>query len=248
MPRPFAKHYDLIYCDKDYKADAHIVARFWDRPGMDRIRMLEIGAGTGNHTMLLAPRVGEMVSVEIDADLASVARRKLAESRLANVRLVQEPLAALPPEPFDHACALFHVLNYIAPEEMPEFLRALAARMKPRSRFIADLWNGEAALGDPPRPECRTKASGTTQIRQDIRPELHSAERRVTLNYEIEISGPDLSERFEERLALHLWTLPDLEERFRRAGFGHIEFYDYVRFPAPASKNSWKVWMMAEKT
>jgi predicted O-methyltransferase YrrM len=248
MPRPFAEHYDLIYCDKDYASDAALVAGFWNRPDMDRMRMLEIGAGTGNHSMLLAPRVRELVSVEIDADLASVARRKLAESGLGNIRLVEQPLAALPPEPFDHACALFHVLNYVFPAAMPEFLGALAARMKPGSRFVADLWNGEAALADPPRRESRTKSCGTAQIRQHILPELDAAERRVTLNYDIEISGPKLSARFQERLALHLWTLPVLQDHFTRAGFGDIAFYDYVRFPARASKQSWRVWMMAEKT
>jgi SAM-dependent methyltransferase len=248
MPRPFAEHYDLIYCDKDYKTEASIVLRFWERPGLDRIRMLELGTGTGNHTMLLAPQVGEMVSVEIDPDFAAVARDRLAASGLANVRLVQQPLAALSLEPFDLGCALFHVLNYISPGDMPEFVHDLAARMKPRGRFIADLWNGEAALADPPRHERRNKNSGATQIRQDIHPALHPDERRVTLNYEIEISGPDISACFQESLQLHLWALSDLEDRFKRAGFGHIQFYDYARFPGRASKESWRVWMMAEKT
>jgi SAM-dependent methyltransferase len=226
MPRPFAEHYDLIYCDKDYAADAAIICRFWDRPGMDQIRMLEVGAGTGNHTMLLAPKVKELVSVEIDLDLVEIARCKIAESGLANVRLVQEPLATLPPEPFDHACALFHVLNYIFPEVMPDFARDLAARMKPGSRFVADLWNGDAALADPPRAEIRNKSLGKMRIRQDIRPELYPAERQVVLNYTIGISGPEISEQFLERLELHLWALPVLEDLFKRAGFGRITFYE----------------------
>jgi SAM-dependent methyltransferase len=76
-------------------------------------RVLEIGCGTGQATVPLAERECEIVCVELGANLAAVAQRKLA--RFPNVRVVVSAFEdwPLPAEPFDCviAATAFHWLD-----------------------------------------------------------------------------------------------------------------------------------------
>ena len=245
MVRPFARHYDAIYSDKDYDADIDVLLTLCSDKNLSRGRVLEIGAGTGSHTVRLAPRVKELVSVEIDLDFAVLARQKLAKGTSANVQFSSNPVAELAEGEFDGAAAFFHVLNYVPRNARLSFLKALGARLVPGAWFVTDMWNGDAVLRDPPRCETRNKEVGTTTVRQKISPALNAATSAVTLSYEIEVCQSGHTESFAEELKLCIWPLSEIKELLMAAGFTDIQFWDWRRFPAPATSDSWRVWMRA---
>lgn len=245
MVRPFARHYDEIYADKDYDSDVGVLSTLCGGTDLSQSRVLEIGAGTANHTVRLAPRVRELVSVEIDVDFAVLAKQKLAAAAPVNVQFNTTPLAQLAEGTFDAAAAFFHVLNYIPPNERLPFLKALSARLVPGAWFVTDMWNGDAVLRDPPRCETRNKTVGASTIRQTIRPALDAAARTVTLDYDIEVCRSGHVESFAEMIKLYIWPLSDIEVMLVEAGFADVQFWDWRRFPSPAAHDSWRVWMRA---
>ncbi len=78
-------------------------------------RMLELGAGTGQATAALAGLGAEVVAIELGADLAGVARRRLAA--ITEVEVVNASFEAwpLPAHPFD-AVASFTAWHWLDPE------------------------------------------------------------------------------------------------------------------------------------
>ncbi|MCU0611133.1 MAG: class I SAM-dependent methyltransferase [Candidatus Eisenbacteria bacterium] len=76
-------------------------------------RVLEIGAGTGQLTVLLAERGVSLVALELGPNLARVARRKLAPFEHAEVVGADFDEWVLPAEPFDLvvAATAFHWLD-----------------------------------------------------------------------------------------------------------------------------------------
>jgi len=247
MPRPFAQHYDTIYADKNYAADVAAVLKLANLQNRKRARLLELGAGTGNHSQLLALAVDELVSVEIDEDFAEIAEAKFVALGLRNVVLEKRPLTELPVQQFDAACALFHVLNYVVPAEMGGLARDLACRLKPGSVFVADIWNAEAVRRDPPRRETRHKRVGDVTVDQRIDPKVDVLRNQVTLTYEIEISSNGAAVKLDETLRLEIWSQQELTRRFVEAGFYNVRYYDYAQFPAAARLDSWRLWMTAER-
>lgn len=245
MVRPFAQHYDTIYADKDYGSDIAVLSTLCGDRSLGGSRILEIGAGTGSHSVLMAPLVKELVSVEIDSDFAVLAQEKINAAASTNARLTVGPIERLTDDKFDGAAAFFHVLNYIAPEDRLSFLTALAARLVPGAWFITDLWNGDAVRRDPPRHETRNKTDGTLAIRQAITPTFDPASGKVTLGYEIDIRDGGSIERFAEELKLYIWPSDELTEALGKAGFSDVEFWDFRRFPAPVGPDSWRMWMRA---
>src|SRR5919199_1256519 len=77
-------------------------------------RVLEIGCGTGQATLPLAERGYEMVAVDLSADLAALARQKVA--RFSNVRIEVAPFEEwiLPNDPFD-AVVSFTAFHWLDP-------------------------------------------------------------------------------------------------------------------------------------
>ncbi len=76
---------------------------------------LEIGAGTGLVTALLAPHVGEVLAVDSSAGMLEILEARRAELQLGNVRTARYDLAqALPRGPFDlifSSMTLHHVAD-----------------------------------------------------------------------------------------------------------------------------------------
>jgi protein-L-isoaspartate(D-aspartate) O-methyltransferase len=114
------------------------------QPGED---VVQIGAGTGYYTSLLAALVqprGEVHAYEIESDLAAMARRNLAELPCVTVHPTTGVGASLP------AADIVYV-NASAPAPDPAWLRAL----KPDGRMIFP-WqptrNGGVALHVTRRP------------------------------------------------------------------------------------------------
>jgi SAM-dependent methyltransferase len=246
MPRPFASHYDQLYADKDYGQDVETVLRLIAPRAMADLDVLEIGAGTGNHTRELLKLAKSVCSVEIDADFADVFEEKFRDVAPGCLHFERRPVAEIERRDFNVSVALFHVLNYLDPTGLEAFCSAIATRLQPGGCFVADTWNGAAALLDPPRSEVRRKTLDGKQIVQRVDPAFRTADRSLTLDYTIEISDEHERTVFSEQLQLYLWTAEELEGALRRAGFSNVRFWDYRRFPEPARADSWRLWLKAE--
>ncbi|KAB2851692.1 MAG: protein-L-isoaspartate O-methyltransferase [Hyphomicrobiaceae bacterium] len=101
----------LAYMDKDievgpgrYLMNARVLAKLVQLAGVEaEDRVLEIGAGTGYSTALLAALAKDVVAVEPDGMLAGKARAILAELKIGNAGIIEAPLQQGAPEdgPYD---------------------------------------------------------------------------------------------------------------------------------------------------
>lgn len=242
--RPFARHYDTVYSDKDYGSDIAVLKALCGPANAVGEALLEIGAGTGSHTVRLASLFASVTAIEIDKEFAEVARLKV--SNCSNVRLTTTPVAEIEGT-FQGVAAFFNVLNYISPTQMRPFLAAISARLQVGGWFLTDLWNGKAVLADPPRPETRLKQAGETVISQSITPTLNADANTVTLDYGVTITKGQSVEAFSERLKMYVWNLDELVDMLAEAGLAQVQFWDRRLFPAPATEGSWQVWLRAIK-
>jgi predicted O-methyltransferase YrrM len=244
--RPFAYNYDAVYSDKDYDAEIGVLRHLIAPDPTGGSKILEIGAGTGNHTLRLASLFRQVVAIEIDQDFASIARTKISSA--PNIQLVTLPVQDLRDSAFDAAAAFFNVLNYVSPEQMDEFLDAISSRLKPGCSFVTDLMNGEAVLADPPRAETRTKRIDDANISQQICPFLDVVRMTLDLNYTISVTRRANVDTFSEKLKMYLWRLDELQVILGKVGFRDVQFWDRRKFPAPATDTSWQVWMRATRS
>lgn len=245
MPRPFVKHYDCLYADKDYDKDVSDSLTLLGREDTHALTLLELGCGTGNQTFRLAERFRAITAVEIDSDFVSIFQAKLETQSLGNVTFSDQPIEHSNIGVHDRAAAFFHVLNYIDSDGLADFLKGVAKHTKPGAAFVADVWHAEAALKHPPLPRTQTKRIGSSTFEIEIRPSLNTKNLTVRLDYKIAHNSSGNLEQFKEQLNLQLWPRAALIEQFDAAGFENVEFWDYGQFPDRATDESWRIWLRA---
>ena len=89
------------------------VKRKWAKPDSSRDfilshidpdgTVLDIGAGTGDWAILLAPRVRHVTAVEPSPSMVEVMRESLAAAKISNVSIVQGEWPDVPVEPHDYS-------------------------------------------------------------------------------------------------------------------------------------------------
>jgi ubiquinone/menaquinone biosynthesis C-methylase UbiE len=111
-------------------------------------RILEIGAGTGDQTLLLARAVGEdgrVVATDLSERMLAVARERVEAAGLANVEFLAGDAGSLQldDESFDAAVAGFVLMFIPEPERVAVTSRRL---LSPGGRFVASVWSSPPAV------------------------------------------------------------------------------------------------------
>ncbi len=125
--------YDAIYAGEQHDREASFVREAL--PG-DADTVLEVGAGTGEHTRRLAPEY-RVTAVEPVAPMRERARKKVGDRGGVTVRAGALPDLDLD-ERFDAVLAVHSVLNYLAPGDLRRGVWALADHLAPGGVLVVD--------------------------------------------------------------------------------------------------------------
>lgn len=203
----YARYYDLLYRDKDYRGETEFVNRLIRVHAPGARRVLELGCGTGIHGILLAEQGYDVVGLDISEDMLNVAAQRVAglPQDIANrVRFSRGDVRDFQVEGrFDVALSLFHVLSY---QLTNDDLRAVFARVKahlaPGGAFIFDCWYGPAVLTDRPSVRVKRFADDSTSVARIAVPTLHPNLNSVEIHYQLFVKDK-CNETIEEISELH---------------------------------------------
>jgi SAM-dependent methyltransferase len=182
----YARYYDLLYRDKDYRGETDFVERLIRRHAPDACRILELGCGTGIHGIMLAEKGYEIVGLDRSEDMLSAAAQRVAglsQAIAKRVRFIRGDVRDFQVEGrFDAVVSLFHVLSY---QLTNDDLRAVFSRVKthlaPGGAFIFDCWYGPAVLTDRPTIRVKRFADDSTSVTRIAVPTLHPNLNRVDI-------------------------------------------------------------------
>ena len=91
--------------------------------------VIDVGAGTGRHTLALAPHVRRVAAVDPSAAMLALLRQDVADQRLANIDIIESEWMRVDVEPAD-VVICSHVLYPIA--DVVAFVRKLEASARER--------------------------------------------------------------------------------------------------------------------
>ena len=208
-----ASMYDNIYAKKNYALEAHQIKNLMHERDLSK-SLLDVGCGTGNHARFFVSWI-HYTGIDISPKMIETAVKK----EISGTKFIHASLNETDNEQYDVVVSLFNVINHVHNiSDILEFFRNAYRVSSPRSSFIFDVWNGLAAIIDPPRPEQRF----INGLEIKIDPVFSGFDQAVTINY---VTSRDGNIVWSDSLKMTLWTPKVLVDCLKRVGYEVNEIY-----------------------
>jgi len=179
----YARYYDLIYRDKDYRGEAEYTHNLIRKHGIVGDTVLNLGCGSGRHDRYLAENGYKITGVDISEEMLIFAKEKIPEKVCLNyvkgdVRHIRLG------KTFDIVISLFHVMSYqVSDEDLLASFATASAHVKPGGVFIFDCWYGPGVLTDRPTVRIKEQEDEYIAITRIAQPVMHPNLNVVDVEY-----------------------------------------------------------------
>ncbi|MFH1481502.1 MAG: class I SAM-dependent methyltransferase, partial [Pseudomonadota bacterium] len=183
----YAEYYDIFYHDKDYEAESDflevIFTKYSERPAK---RILDLGCGTGGHSIPLSCRGYHVIGVDRSQEMLRQARVK-ADSKKCEIPFLCDDIRGLRlSQTFDAVSVLFNVAGYQATsEDMHKMLETVDLHLERSGTFVFDFWYGPSVMAENPQARLKEILSGDLSVLRFADPRLHAQTNCVEINYRI---------------------------------------------------------------
>ncbi len=242
----YADQYDLFYGDKDYEAECDLLEQAFNRYGTEPVRsILDLGCGTGNHSIPLARRGYQVNGVDLSENMLAHAVEKAGKEALnpapiftqgdvCNVNLGKQ---------FDVVLMMFAVLGYqLSNEAVLASLLNVRNHLKPGGLFIFDVWYGPAVLAIRPSDRVKIIPTRDGKVIRAASGSLDTRHQLGDVRYHIwRLSGDRVINETEESHAMRFFFAMELELLLASCGLKLESLTAFPSLEKPADETSWNV-------
>lgn len=213
----YASYYDLLYREKDYRAEAEYINSQIRHHAPKATKILELGCGTGAHAEQLA-RMGYTVH-GIDLSEAMLARAQARKDDLppelaARLTFTQGDIRSIRTEEiYDAVISLFHVMSYQTENaDLEAAFSAAATHLKSGGLFLFDFWYGPAVLTQKPAVRVKRLENEDVKITRIAEPLMFFNQNVVEVKYTVfvEMSKIGKVEQIQEIHKMRYLFLPEI--------------------------------------
>ena len=244
----YANQYDALYGDKDYIAECDLVAVAAKTHGVTISRILDIGCGTGGHSLEWARRDIACVGVDMSPSMIALAKEKVAG--LADAMqpdfLVGDAQTFAADGQFDVATMMFAVLGYMnSNDAVLAALRNVRRHLRPGGLFAFDCWYGPAVLGVKPEDRVRVVERQGGQTIRSASTVIDSFRHLAHVTFRLwTMEGDRYLGYAEETHAMRYFFPQELDLLLQMAGFELLSIRGFPGDEEP-DDNSWNVFCVA---
>jgi SAM-dependent methyltransferase len=248
--RTYADSYDTIYRDKDYAAESKLTELLFHTYGDGSIRsVLDLGCGTGNHSIPLAQLGYEVVGVDRSSDMLAHARRK-AVAVAADIRLRFEEHDIRSVDlrrQFDAVLIMFAVLGYqLGNDDVLSALKTARLHLRPEGLLLFDVWYGPAVLHQRPSQRVKMIPTPAGRVMRASSGELDVQRHLCVVRSDIwQLEGDRLVNRTEESHPMRYFFPLELNLFLECAGFTPLRLGAFPEFDQDPSEMTWNVLQVA---
>lgn len=240
----YSQYYDLLYKDKDYEGEVEYLVSVLSRCSITSGRLLEFGAGTGKHGVLLADRGFDVLGIELSNDM--VARAPACKG----LQIIQGDIATFKGQGiYDAVISLFHVMSYqVESAQLLKVFENATNHLDIGGVFIFDFWYSPAVCEQRPSIKVKRIHDAGISITRLAEPKITSSENRVDVNYTVFVEDTKTGELtfFKENHPMRHFTLPELDWVAERAGFKRLLAEEFGSGNVPG-ESTWGVCVAFEK-
>jgi len=244
----FAKYYDIIYADKDYKKECDFIEAIIQayHASSNPSKILDIGCGSGEHVLILAQRGYQVTGIDSSETMISMAKKKSSRLNI-NFQLMDMTELSLT-EKFDVCTCLFCGISYLSEnDDLKNALRCIKESLRPDGLFIFDFWNGIAVTSQKPSIKIKDVKYGKySRIIRIAEPELDLTNQICDVKYHcLVIEKEKLVDEFEEIHPIRFFFPREIEWYLKDSGFKIIKVCSFFNYDFEQEPNSWCLTIIA---
>ncbi len=217
----FARYYDLIYhALVNYEGDVDFLEEVFRRYTVKPGTILDLGCGTGNHSVPLARRGYRVTGIDRSASMIAQAKKKASRLRnpprfaradMRTIRLGQR---------FEAALCLFGAFGYLLTQrDVLQALRSIRSHLEPGGLFVFEFWQGSAARPAPFQTWLDLTREGVEIVRLDeSRYDPKTGRLPVEFRFFVR-RGQRFLDRFTEIHTIQTYSVPEIRALLRRGKF-----------------------------
>ncbi|MBC8505479.1 MAG: class I SAM-dependent methyltransferase [Anaerolineales bacterium] len=246
----YSNYYDSFYAEKDYAAECDFVELIFDKFTDQSIKgILDLGCGTGGHTVLLAQRGYQLSGVDLSESMLSIARSKAKELSLTIDYHLQDMRQLHLEQTFDAAVSMFAVMGYQTSNyDLEQAIQGVRQHLSPGGLFIFDGWFGPAVLSE--RPVERTKIIETDagRIIRHARPELDVVNHVVKVFYNVlHLQGHTLIDEIDEVHTMRFFFYQEIEYFLEKNGFELLKISPFMELDRAIAVDDWNMTVICRR-
>jgi|Deesub1362A_J573_1020465.scaffolds.fasta_scaffold00326_37 SAM-dependent methyltransferase len=213
---------------KNYDGECKSLYRYFKKFSKGKIKcILDVGCGTGNHSIRFAERGYQVVGIDLSDVMIKQAKRKVRGRSLPVKFFVKDMRNFNLKKKFDAVICLFGTLGYcIRDNEIIATLRKIRDHLKPQGLFIFDFWPVHAYAS-------RKHWQSVREIEQEkiyiirvmnVAFEVKTNLVNLTINCKV-IRNKKLIESFQEEHRLRIFTIPEITHILKENFFEPLGFF-----------------------
>lgn len=247
----YASAYDLLYREKDYKAECAIISEAFAKVATSPIKSLvDFGCGTGEHALRFALSGIKVHGIDMSSEMIKLAVAKAATNRLNNYAAftIGDIASTSINSTFDAALMMFAVLCYqTTNERLLKTLRNVRAHLNDGAPFIADVWYGPAVLMDRPGDRVREVHVEDGTLLRTTRTELSTINHTADVHFGLwKMQGDKVISRVSEIHRMRYLFPQEISLLLDLSGFKLISLTEFPTLNTAASDKSWNALILAK--
>lgn len=244
----YAESYDALYADKDYGAECDLITEIFRNSNRPVHSVLDLGCGTGRHSVELAHRGSEVVGVDLSEGMLERARRRATDVSPGSATFLCGDIQTIAlHRRFDAVLSMFAVVGYqISDAAVRSTLANVRRHLEPGGVFVFDVWYGPAVVAVGPSERVKVVAVDGGEIERRAVGTLERGVHVCSVKYELTIRRPDAPDaKIVETHRMRYFYEEELGRFLEEAG---LTLRTVTAFPDVAnqpSADSWNVLVVA---
>ena len=245
----YSDAYDLLYSDKDYKAECDVIETLFHRYSKIPVStILDLGCGTGSHAFALSRRGYDVVGIDRSEGMLAAAQERL-RSEKGKVRFQQGDIRTIDPgQQFDAALIMFAVLGYqVENNDVLSALQTARRNLKPGGLLLFDIWYGPAVLRERPSDRVKVIPTKTGKILRVASGGLDVAHHTCDVRFRLWklVEGQVVTEIEETHRMRYFFPL-ELSLFLSCSGFHLIRLGAFTDFDRDPDESTWSAMVVAQ--
>lgn len=244
----YSDSYDALYADKDYEAECDLVEKIFRRTDRPVRSLLDLGCGTGRHSVEFARRGYEVVGVDLSEAMLERARRRAVDVAPGSATFLRGDIQTIGLDRrFDAVLSMFAVVGYqISDAAVRATLANVRRHLEPGGVFVFDVWYGPAVIAVGPSERVKVVPTDGGEIERIAVGTLEPAGHVCSVKYDLtfrQAGVPDVT-AFEAHRMRYFFE-EELGEFLKEAGLTLRTLTAFPDVDHSPSVRSWNVLAVA---